>query len=47
MFTDEAKIDMSPYTRDSIRLTKSSQKKLKKEKLDVYQLINREQRKFE
>ena len=45
MFNDEAKIDMTPYTRDYIRLTKNSQKKLKKGELDVYNLINREQRK--
>ena len=42
IFTDEAKRDMSPYTRDSIRLTKNNQKKLKKGELDVYNLINRE-----
>ena len=30
MFTNETKIDMSPFLRDSIRLTKGTQDKLKK-----------------
>ena len=47
MFTDETKIDLSPFLRDSIRLTQGSQKKLKEGELDIYNLINREEKKFE
>jgi len=47
MFTDETKIDMSPFLRDSIRLTSGTQNKLKKGDLSIYNLINREEKKFE
>jgi len=47
MFTDETKIDLSPFTRDSIRLTKENTKKLKNGSVDIYQLISRQERKFE
>ena len=47
MFTDETKIDLSPFTRDSIRLTKENTKKLKNVRVDIYQLISRQERKFE
>ena len=43
MFTDETKIDLSPFLKDSIRLTKSTQNKLKEGDLDIYNLINREE----
>ena len=46
-FTDETKIDMSPYTNDSIRLTNESKTKLKRVDLEVYELINRQEKKFE
>ena len=46
-FTDETKIDMSPYTNDSIRLTNESKIKLKRGELEVYDLINRQEKKFE
>ena len=46
-FTDETKIDMSPYTNDSIRLTNESKIKLKRGDLEVYDLINRQEKKFE
>jgi len=42
MFTDETKIDLSPFTRDSIRLTKENTKKLKNGNIDIYQLISRQ-----
>ena len=47
MFTDETKIDLSPFTRDSIRLTKESTSKLKKGDVGIYELISRQERKFE
>ena len=47
MFSDETKIDMSPFLRDSIRLTKGTQNKLKEGDLSIYSLINREEKKFE
>ena len=47
MFTDETKIDLSPFLRESIRLTKGNNKKLKEGDLNIYNLINREEKKFE
>ena len=47
MFTDETKIDLSPFTRDSIRLTKENTAKLKNGSVDIYELISRQERKFE
>ena len=47
MFSDETKIDMSPFLRESIRLTKGTQNKLKEGDLSIYSLINREEKKFE
>ena len=47
MFTDETKIDMSTFLRDSIRLTRGTQNKLKRGDLSIYNLINREEKKFE
>lgn len=47
MFTDETKIDLSPFTRDSIRLTKESTSKLKEGDVGIYELISRQERKFE
>ena len=46
-FTDECKIDLSPYTKDSIRLEPETKEKLKSGDLSVYNLINRQQKKFE
>ena len=46
MFSDETKIDMSPFLRESIRLTKGTQNKLKEGNLSIYSLINREEKKF-
>ena len=46
-FTDECKIDLSPYTKDSIRLEPETKTKLKSGDLSVYNLINRQQKKFE
>ena len=46
-FSDETKIDMGSYFNDSIRLTKENKEKLKKGSQEVYNLINRPQRKFE
>lgn len=47
MFTDETKINLGCYTNDSIRLSKETKEKLKKGNADVYELINRPQKKFE
>ena len=47
MFTDESKIDLSPFTRDSICLIKESQSILRKGEVDIYHLNKREERKFE
>ena len=47
MFSDEKKIDMSPFLRDSISLTSGTQNKLKEGDLSIYNLINREEKKFE
>ena len=47
LFTYETKIDLSPYVRDSIRLSKEYLDKLKKGDLDIYELINRPEKKFE
>ena len=38
---------MSPYTNDSIRLANDSKIKLKKGDFEVYDLINRQEKKFE
>ena len=46
MFTDETKEDLSPFTRDSIRLTKENTIKLKKGNIEIYELITRQERKF-
>ena len=47
MFSDETKIDMSHFLRESIRLTKGIQNKLKEGDLSIYRLINKEEKKFE
>ena len=47
MFTEETKIDFSPFTRDSIRLTKENTTKLKNGNVDIYELISRQKRKIE
>jgi len=47
MFTDECIIDLSAYTNDSIRLDPEMQEELKNGRKEVYNLINREKRKFE
>ena len=47
LFTDEAIIDMGCYTRDSIRLSDDSKKKLKKGEKEAFKLINKEEKKFE
>ena len=47
MFTDECIIDLSTYTNDSIRLDPKAQEQLKNGDREVYELINRENRKFE
>ena len=46
-FTDEFKIDLNLYTKDSIRLEHETKEKLKSGDLSVYNLINRQQKKFE
>ena len=46
-FTYECKIDLSLYTKDSIRLEPETKEKLKSGDLSVYNLINRQQKKFE
>ena len=38
---------MSSFLRESIRLTKGTQSKLKEGDLSIYSLINREEKKFE
>lgn len=47
MFTDECKIDLSPYTNDLIRLDPEDKEKLKNGESQAYNLINRPQKKFE
>ena len=39
-FTDEFKIDLSSYTKDSIRLEPETKEKLKSGDLSVYNFIN-------
>ena len=46
-FSDETKIDMGSYFNDYIRLTKENKEKLKKGSEEVFNIINRPQRKFE
>ena len=46
-FTDETKIEMGSYINDHIRLSKENQKKLKSGDEDIFNLINRPQKKFE
>ena len=46
-FTDKCSIDLSPFTKDSIRLEPETAKKLKAGDLSVYPLINREEKIFE
>ena len=46
-FSDETKIDLSPFLNDSIRLSKKNQDKLKEGNAEAYELINRPQKKFE
>ena len=46
-FSDETKIEMGSYINDSIRLSKENQDKLKKGEQEVFDLINRPQKKFE
>ena len=36
MFNDEKKIDLSPFNRDSIRLTKENRTKLNNGSFDIY-----------
>ena len=45
--TDETQIDLCNYINDSIRLIKENQEKLKKGRLDVYELITTPKKKFE
>ena len=47
LFTDETQIDMGSYTKDSIRLSKANKEKLAKGEKEVFNLINREEKKFE
>ena len=46
-FSDETKIEMGSYIRDSIRLSRNSKNKLKKGEQEIFDLINRPQKKFE
>ena len=46
-FTDECSIDLSPYTKDWIRLEPEATKRLKNGDLSVYNLVNRQDKKFE
>ena len=46
-FTDETKIEMGAYVNGHIRLSKNSKEKLKKGDEDIFDLINRPQKKFE
>ena len=47
LFTDETAIDMGSYTNDSIRLSKENREKLRKGEKEAFDLINREEKKFE
>ena len=46
-FTDETQIKTGSYFNDSIRLSQENQKKIKEGKIEAYNLINREEKKFE
>ena len=46
-FTDETKIEIGAYVNDHILLSKDSKEKLKKGDEEVFDLINRPQKKFE
>ena len=47
MLTDETKIELSPFTRGSIRLTKENITKLKNGSVDIYELISGQESRFE
>ena len=46
-FTDETQIKTGSFVKDSIRLSKENQEKLKTGKIEAFNLINREEKKFE
>ena len=46
-FTDETKLDLSPFTNDYIRFTREDQEKLNKGDSSIANLINRPEHKFE
>lgn len=46
-FTDECKIDMGSFVKDTIRLSPTTKEQLKKGDLEAYNLINRPEKKFE
>ena len=46
-FTDETKIEMSSYINDHIWLSKENKKKLLVGDEDIYELVNKPQKKFE
>ena len=47
IFTDETQIKTGSFVKDSIRLSKENQEKQKSGKIEVFNLINREEKKFE
>ncbi|MBQ3972112.1 MAG: hypothetical protein II687_07925, partial [Selenomonadaceae bacterium] len=46
-FTDETQIQTGVYIKDSIRLSKENQIKLKEGKKEAFDLINRQEKKYE
>ena len=46
-FTDETQIQTGDYIKDSIRLSKENQIKLREGKKDAFDLINRQEKKYE
>ena len=46
-FTDETQIQTGAYIKDSIRLSKENQIKLKEGKKEAFDLINRQEKKYE
>ena len=46
-FTDETQIKTGSFIKDSIRLSKENKEKLKNGKIEAYELINRDEKKYE
>ena len=47
LFTNETKIDITPFSNDSIRLSLENKEKLKSGKEESYKLLNKLEKKFE